>query len=93
MAVVNQAAQLVGEGVATAGDVDHLFKGCLGHPMGPLRTADLIGLDTVVNTLNVLREARGEAIFEPADRLLELVRRGDLGLKTQRGFYDYMMEP
>ena len=89
MVMVNQAAQLVDEGVASPHEIDQLFKGCLGHEMGPLRTADLIGLDTVVRTLEVLHEARPEPLFAPADRLRELVGSGCLGMKAGRGFYGY----
>jgi len=92
MVMVNQAAQIADEGVASATDIDLLFKGCLGHRMGPLRTADLIGIDTVVHTLDVLRDATGDPIFTPAARLLAMVDRGELGMKTGLGFYDYAME-
>jgi methoxymalonate biosynthesis protein len=52
--MINDAARLVGEGVASAEDVDALMHGCLGHPTGPFRTADLIGIDNLVDSLNVL---------------------------------------
>lgn len=89
MAMVNQAATLVESGVAEPHAVDALFKGCLGHAMGPLRTADLIGLDTVVRTLEVLRDAFPDAVFTPADSLLAMVSAGRLGMKSGQGFYDY----
>ena len=92
MVMVNQAAQLADEGVASPSDIDLLFKGCLGHRMGPLRTADLIGIDTVVNTLDVLRETTGDPVFTPARRLLAMVGTRALGMKTGRGFFDYGME-
>ena len=91
MVMVNQAAELVEEGVAPAHDIDQLFTGCLGHRMGPLRTGDLIGIDTVVNTLITLRDALGP-MFEPAPRLRAMVARGELGIKTGKGFYDYSLE-
>ncbi|WP_028808544.1 3-hydroxyacyl-CoA dehydrogenase family protein [Streptomyces canus] len=92
MEVVNQAAQLVHEGVAEPHQIDELFKGCLGHTMGPLRTADLIGIDTVVRTLDVLREALDDPMFEPSAHLLKKMRTGELGMKTGRGFYEYGKE-
>ncbi|WP_185928133.1 3-hydroxyacyl-CoA dehydrogenase family protein [Mesorhizobium sp. M6A.T.Ce.TU.016.01.1.1] len=92
MVMVNQAAQLADEGIASPSDIDLLFKGCLGHRMGPLRTADLIGIDTVVNTLDVLREATGDAVFTPAGRLLAMVGTRSLGMKTGRGFFNYGTE-
>jgi 3-hydroxyacyl-CoA dehydrogenase len=89
MAVVDRAAEIVDAGVATAHDVDLLFKGCLGHAMGPLRTADLIGIDTIVNTLKVLQDERKDDSFAPGRRLTAMVARGELGVKSGRGFFDY----
>jgi methoxymalonate biosynthesis protein len=87
--LINTAAMLVEEGVATAEVVDGLLEGCLGHSTGPLRTADLIGLDNLVDSLNVLYERRGDRSCLPCGLLLAKVRDGDLGRKTGRGFYDY----
>lgn len=87
--LINTAAMLVSEGVASAEVVDGLLEGCLGHATGPLRTADLIGLDNLVDSLNVLYERRGDESCRPCDLMLEKVRAGDLGRKTGRGFYDY----
>jgi methoxymalonate biosynthesis protein len=87
--LINSAAALVAEGVATVEVVDGLLEGCLGHSTGPLRTADLIGLDNLVDSLNVLYERRGDESCRPSRLLLEKVREGNLGRKTGRGFYDY----
>lgn len=87
--LINSAAMLVAEGVASAEVVDGLLEGCLGHSTGPLRTADLIGLDNLVDSLNVLYERRGDDSCRPCELLLAKVRAGDLGRKTGRGFYDY----
>lgn len=87
--LINSAAELVAEGVATAEVVDGLLEGCLGHSTGPLRTADLIGLDNLADSLNVLYERRGDESCRPSRLLLEKVREGNLGRKTGRGFYDY----
>ena len=87
--LINSAAMLVEEGVASAEVVDGLLEGCLGHSTGPLRTADLIGLDNLVDSLNVLYERRGDEGCRPCELLLGKVREGDLGRKTGRGFYDY----
>ncbi len=86
---INDAARLVAAGTASAAEVDLLFQGCLGHPTGPLATADLIGLDNVVDTLRVLRERTGDDAFAPCEFLLSLVAAGALGRKTGRGFHDY----
>lgn len=87
MAVVNSAARLVEDGVASPSDVDEIFRSCFGHPMGPLETADLIGLDTIVRSLRVLHEFTGEAQYEPRPSLLRLVEEGRLGEKSGEGFF------
>jgi len=87
--LINTAAMLVQEGVATVEVVDGLLEGCLGHSTGPLRTGDLIGLDNLVDSLNVLYERRGEECYRPCELMLEKVRAGDNGRKSGRGFYDY----
>ena len=87
--LINTAALLVQEGVASAEAVDGLLEGCLGHSTGPLHTGDLIGLDNLVDSLNVLYEHRGDESCRPCELLLSKVREGDLGRKTGRGFFDY----
>jgi methoxymalonate biosynthesis protein len=87
--LINTAAMLVEEGVASAEVVDGLLEGCLGHSTGPLRTADLIGLDNLVDSLNVLYERRADESCRPCELLLAKVREGDLGRKAGRGFFDY----
>jgi methoxymalonate biosynthesis protein len=87
--MINDAARIVGEGTATVQDVDALMQGCLGHPTGPLRTADLIGLDNLADSLRVLYERTGDDRCRPCDLLMRKVRQGDLGRKTGRGFYEY----
>ncbi|MFF4480010.1 3-hydroxyacyl-CoA dehydrogenase family protein [Stenotrophomonas sp. NPDC087984] len=87
--MINEAARIVAEGTASVEAVDQLMHGCLGHPTGPLRTADLIGLDNLADALRLLAERTGNSTFEPCELLLEKVRAGDLGRKTGRGFYNY----
>jgi methoxymalonate biosynthesis protein len=87
--LINAAALLVEQGTASAEVVDGLLEGCLGHSTGPLRTADLIGLDNLADSLDVLYERTGEESCRPCDFLLAKVRAGDLGRKTGRGFFDY----
>lgn len=88
-AMINDAARIVDEGVATAAEVDTLMQGCLGHRTGPLRTADLIGLDNLVDSLRTLYQRTGEERYRPADSLLRKVAAGELGHKSGRGFHDY----
>lgn len=87
--LINSAAMLVEEGIASVEVVDGLLEGCLGHSTGPLRTADLIGIDNLVDSLNVLYERRQDESCRPCAFMLEKVREGNLGRKTGRGFYDY----
>ncbi|MET8813829.1 3-hydroxyacyl-CoA dehydrogenase family protein [Streptomyces sp. NPDC004549] len=86
---LNGAARLVQDGVADAESVDALFRGCLGHTTGPLATADLIGLDNVVDSLRVLYDRTGDAGYLPCELLLQKVAAGDFGRKTGRGFFEY----
>jgi methoxymalonate biosynthesis protein len=86
---INEAARIVQDGVATPTAVDAAFAGCLGHRTGPLATADLIGLDNVVDSLNVLHERLGDDGYRPCDLLLTKVKAGELGRKTGSGFFEY----
>lgn len=90
--MINDAARVVQQGTASAEDVDALMRGCLGHPTGPLRTADLIGIDNLVDSLWVLLERTGDEGCRPCDLLLDKVARGHHGRKTGRGFYEYFYE-
>jgi methoxymalonate biosynthesis protein len=91
--MINRAAQVVADGTATVEDVDALMEGCLGHPTGPLRTADLIGLDNLADSLQVLYERTGDESCRPCDLLVAKVREGSLGRKSGRGFYSYGKTP
>ncbi|CAJ4603113.1 3-hydroxybutyryl-CoA dehydrogenase [Burkholderia pseudomallei] len=89
MPVVNDAAQLVEDEIATAGDVDAIFRECFAHKMGPLEMADLIGLDTVLYSLQRLHEELGDDRYRPCRNLIEKVESGNLGRKTGEGFFVY----
>jgi 3-hydroxybutyryl-CoA dehydrogenase len=60
----------------------------LNHPMGPLRLADYVGLDVALATIETLHKAFGDK-YEPCPLLVEMVKSGNLGMKTGRGFYEY----
>ncbi|MCF3123576.1 3-hydroxyacyl-CoA dehydrogenase family protein [Streptomyces arenae] len=87
--MINDAARVVEEGRACAEDVDTLMQECLGHRTGPLRTADLIGIDNLVDSLWVLHQRTGDEGCRPCDLLLQKVRDGEHGRKTGQGFYTY----
>jgi 3-hydroxybutyryl-CoA dehydrogenase len=89
MLMVNEAMFLVHEGVAPAQDVDRLFKTCFGHKMGPLETADLIGLDTVLRSLEVIYDELNDSKYRPCPLLKKMVYAGTNGRKSGKGFYDY----
>ncbi|MCX7920662.1 MAG: 3-hydroxyacyl-CoA dehydrogenase family protein [Clostridia bacterium] len=87
--LMNEAAFVVQDQVASPKDVDDIFKKCFGHKMGPLETADLIGLDTVVNSLNILYESYQDTKFRCCPLLVKMVDAGLKGRKTGKGFYTY----
>jgi 3-hydroxybutyryl-CoA dehydrogenase len=89
MPFINEAAYALMEGVAEPEAIDTIAKLGFAHPMGPLALADLIGLDTCVAIMEVLREGLGDAKYAPCPLLLEHVAAGRLGRKSGRGFYEY----
>jgi 3-hydroxybutyryl-CoA dehydrogenase len=89
MLSVNEAICLLHEGVASAAEIDRLFVRCLGHRMGPLATADLIGLDTILYSLEVLQDNFADPKFRPSILLKRYVDAGWLGRKSGRGFFSY----
>lgn len=89
MITINEAIFLLYEQVAPVGDIDRLFKECFGHAMGPLETADLIGLDTVLLSLEVLYDSFGDPKYRPCTLLRTMVNAGLLGRKTGQGFHSY----
>ena len=86
---VFDAIRLYERGFATREDIDTAIQLGLAHPMGPLRLADLIGLDTVLHIGEVLHEAFREERYDAPQLLRTLVADGTLGRKTGEGFYDY----
>ncbi len=82
---VNEAIRVVEEGIAAVDDVDKCTY-CLGHKMGPLMTADYVGLDTMLFICEVIEEELG-SFYKPSPLLKRLVESGQLGAKTGSGFY------
>jgi 3-hydroxybutyryl-CoA dehydrogenase len=89
MQMINEAAFLVHEGVASPRQIDDVFKSCFGHKMGPLETADLIGLDTILRSVEGLEAGLNDNKYRPSPLLREMVDAGRLGRKSGRGFHTY----
>lgn len=86
---MNEAAHLFEEGIADAASIDGVFKKCYGHKSGPLETADIIGIDVVADSLDILYENYKEDKFKCASILRKMVSEGKLGRKSGEGFYKY----
>jgi 3-hydroxybutyryl-CoA dehydrogenase len=89
MPMINEAIYCLNEGIGTAENIDQVMKLGMNHPMGPLALADLIGLDVVLNIMNVLYEGFNDSKYRPCPLLKKMVQAGYLGRKSGRGFYDY----
>jgi len=89
MPFINEAVWALHDGVADAEAIDTIAKLGFAHPLGPLALADLIGLDTCVAIMEVLRDGLGNDRYEPCPLLRELVGAGKLGRKSGAGFYIY----
>jgi len=89
MPYINEAVWALHDGVAEPEAIDTIAKLGFAHPMGPLALADLIGLDTCVAIMEVLRDGLGDDRYEPCPLLRNLVSAGRLGRKSGGGFYIY----
>jgi 3-hydroxybutyryl-CoA dehydrogenase len=90
--MMNEAFNLLQEGVASAEDIDKAMKLGTNMPMGPLELADYTGLDIGLDVMEVLHHETGDPKFRPSPLLRKYVRAGRLGRKTGRGVYDYARE-
>jgi 3-hydroxybutyryl-CoA dehydrogenase len=84
-----EAMRMVEQGVASAADIDTAMELGYGHPMGPLRLTDLVGLDVRLNIAEYLHHELQDPKFEPPRILRDKVQRRELGKKTGRGFYEW----
>lgn len=89
MPMINEAVTALMEGVAEVEAIDTVMKLGMNHPLGPLKLADLIGLDTCLNILEVLHRELGDDRYRPSPLLRKYVAAGWLGRKSGRGFYTY----
>ena len=89
MLTINEAIFILQDQVASIEEVDKIFKTCFGHKMGPLETADLIGLDTILFSIEVLYQSFNDSKYRPCPLLKKMVDAGLHGRKSGKGFYAY----
>ncbi|MEE2611954.1 MAG: 3-hydroxyacyl-CoA dehydrogenase NAD-binding domain-containing protein, partial [Pseudomonadota bacterium] len=87
--MINEAAFILYEGLATADEIDAAMKLGAGHPMGPLTLADMIGIDVCLYVMNILFNEFSDSKFRPCPLLKQMVAAGYLGRKSGKGFFDY----
>ena len=89
MPMINEAVHCFDQGVASIESIDSIMKLGMGHPMGPLKLADLIGLDVCLFILNVLFDSFKDKKYKPSKLLVKMVKENKLGKKSGEGFYKY----
>ncbi|MEK6255850.1 MAG: 3-hydroxyacyl-CoA dehydrogenase NAD-binding domain-containing protein, partial [Chloroflexota bacterium] len=87
--MLNEAIFAFGEGVGSREAIDTVMELGMAHKMGPLKLSDLVGLDVILNVMEVLRHDFGDGKYRPAPLLRQMVDAGYLGKKVGRGFYEY----
>lgn len=89
MPMINEAIDTLHRGIADVKGIDTIMQLGMAHPMGPLKLADYIGLDTCLSILRVLYEGFGHTKYAPSPLLVNMVAAGKLGVKSGEGFYDW----
>ena len=87
--MINEGIGIYAEGLASAADIDTAMKLGANHPMGPLALGDLIGLDVCLAIMDVMYSETGDPKYRPHTLLKKMVRAGQLGMKSGKGFFDY----
>lgn len=91
--MINEAVYTLYEGVGSVEAIDKAMRLGANHPMGPLELADFIGLDTCLSIMQVLNDGLADSKYRPCPLLVKYVEAGWLGVKSERGFYDYRTDP
>ena len=89
MPMINESILCLEQGVATKEAIDDIMKLGMAHPMGPLKLADLIGLDVCLDIMEVLFKGFDDIKYRPCNLLKKMVSDGLLGKKSGEGFYKY----
>ena len=89
MPMINEAILTLNQKISGVNEIDTVMILGMSHPMGPLFLADFIGLDVCLSILNVMHEGFQDEKYKPCLLLKEMVEKGDLGMKSGKGFYDY----
>lgn len=87
--MLNEAIFAYGEGIGSREAIDTVMELGMAHKMGPLKLSDLVGLDVILNVMEVLHHDLGDDKYRPAPLLRQMVDAGYLGKKSGRGFYEY----
>jgi len=93
MPMINEAIFTLHEKVSGVEEIDTVMILGMSHPMGPLHLADFIGLDVCLSILEVMHEGFNNDKYLPCSLLVDMVKKGDLGIKSAKGFYDYSDGP
>ena len=93
MPMINEAIYTLYENVSSVEGIDTVMILGMTHTMGPLHLADFIGLDVCLSILEVMHDGFGDKKYTPCQLLVEMVKEGNLGIKTGVGFYDYSEGP
>ncbi len=91
-ALITECMRLYDEGVASFEDIDKAMRLGFNHPIGPFQLTDMSGVDVVFHSIESLGKTYGNERFKPSDKMVELIKAGNLGQKTGKGFYDYKKE-